>query len=260
MPAYRFLSLEIQDHIAWLRLNRPPLNDLDPEVLDELIAAHHELAANDDVWMVALGAAGDKFFCNGVSPDFVLERDVDGRALVFERLFDLMRVMYAFPKIELCALRGHAMAGGAVLAILCDFRFMAAGKNRIGFSEVPVGLTVPEFLIRLIEGVVGPQHLVKIAMLGTAFRPEEALEIGLVDRVVPADELDQVAQDYLQGLCELPLESVQDVKASIRAPRMELVRTASGESLAHLRHFLSGNFDEGLQAVKERRKPKFVNP
>lgn len=260
MPSFDHLSLEIKDHIAWLRLNRPPLNDLNPEVLDELIAAHNALAEDDDVWMVVLGASGDKFFCNGVSPDFVLERDVDGRALVFERLFDLMRVMYAFPKIELCAIRGHAMAGGAVLAILCDFRFMAAGKNRLGFSEVPVGLTVPEFLIRLIEGVTGPQHLVKVAMLGTAFRPEEALAIGLVDRVVDAEDLDRVVEDYLRGLCELPLKSMQDVKASIRAPRLELVRAASGASPGHLRHFLTGNFDEGLRAVQERRRPNFANP
>ncbi|MEQ9364614.1 MAG: enoyl-CoA hydratase/isomerase family protein [Leptospirales bacterium] len=259
--SFQNLRIESRDRLAWIRLNRPPLNDLTPEVIEELIEAHRLLAADDSVWMVVLGGQGEKFFCNGLSPEYILAQDAAGRAAVFARLFDLMRAMYAFPKIEAAAMGGHAMAGGAVLGILCDFRFMRAGKSRIGFSEVAAGLTVPEFLIDIIEGVIGPQHLVQTAMLAKAYRPEEALAIGLVDDVFPPEEFDARVEAYLNGLMDsLPLRSMQTVKQSLRAKRNAGLKAASTRSLENLRPLLMGNFDEGLTAVLERRKPVFQNP
>ena len=262
-PDFQLLNLEIEDHLAWLRLNQPPLHELTPELIDELSAAHRWLATNDDVWAVILGASGEKFFCNGLSPEAMLACDAAGREAIFDKLFAMMREMYAFPKIELAAINGHAMAGGAVLAILCDFRFMAGAdsKARIGFSEVPVGLTMPAFLLEIIEGVVGPQHLVQIAMLGRAFRASEALAMGLVDETPPLAELETRAETYLREIMDsLPLASVQNVKASIRTKRLAAVMAAAPSTVADLRPFITGNFDEGLRAVQERRKPQFQNP
>ncbi|MCR9143156.1 MAG: enoyl-CoA hydratase/isomerase family protein [bacterium] len=257
---FQHLTIEKKDRLAWLRLNRPPVNDLTPEVIQELTAAHRLLADDDSVWMVILGGHGEKFFCNGLSPEYILAQDAAGREAVFASLFDLMREMYSFPKIEAAAIGGHAMAGGAVLGILCDFRFMAAGKSRFGFSEVAAGLTMPEFLLGIIEGVVGPQHLVEIAMLAKAYRPEEALAIGLVNQVFESGELDAGVENFLNGLMDtLPLQSMQNVKASIRADRNASLEAASVRSLENLRPFLTGNFDEGLTAVLERRKPVFKN-
>jgi enoyl-CoA hydratase/carnithine racemase len=263
MPAdqhFEFLTIEVREHLAWLRLRNPPRNDLTPALIQELISAHARLAADPEVWMVLLGAHGEKFYCNGMSPDYLLAQDVAGRANAFAQLFDLMRVMYAFPKIEAAVIGGHAMAGGAVLGILSDFRFMGDGKYRLGFSEVPVGLTIPAFLIDLIEGVVGPRYVKKVALLGTAFRAEEAHAIGLVDEVFAHAELEAQAENYFRRLMQsLPQASLRSVKRNMRAGRLAKLEAAAG-SEQHLRDFLSGNFEEGLRAVLERRKPVYTNP
>lgn len=260
-PDFHHLTIERRDRLAWLRLNSPPLNELTPGVIDELTRAHRMLAADDSVWMVILGGHGEKFFCNGLSPEYILSQDAAGREAVFAKLFTLMREMYSFPKIEAAAIGGHAMAGGAVLGILCDFRFMVDSKARLGFTEVAAGLTVPEFLIDIIEGVIGPQHLVQTTMLAKAYRPEEARAIGLVDALFAREEFDGQIEKYLQNLMNtLPLQSMQNAKRGIRAKRIAGLEAAAVRSLENLRPFLMGNFDEGLKAVLERRKPVFKNP
>ncbi len=258
---FQHLAIERRERLAWIRINRPPLNDLTPEVIQELRSAHQLLADDESVWMVVLAGAGEKFFCNGLSPEYILSQDAAGREAVFAGLFDLMREMYAFPKIEAAAMNGHAMAGGAVLGILCDFRFVTSGKARVGFSEVAAGLTIPEFLIDIIEAVTGPQHLVQTAMLAKAYLPDEARAIGLVDGVFAPDELEERVADYLNDLMNrLPLRSMQSAKQAIRAKRIAGLEAASVRSLENLRPFLTGNFDEGLRAVLERRRPVFQNP
>ena len=259
-PAFEHLTLERKDRLVWLRVNRPPLNDLNPAVIDELTRAHRLLAQDESVGMVVLGGSGEKFFCNGLSPEYVLAQDADGRAQLFEKLFTLMREMYAFPKIEAACIGGHAMAGGAVLGILCDFRFMADSNARFGFSEVAAGLTMPAFLLDIIAGVTGPQHLVKIALLATAFRAQEALAIGLVDAVHAPENLEREVETYLNNLMDtLPVKSMQHVKQSIRAKTLSGLEAASSRSLEGLRDFITGDFDEGLRAVLERRRPVFAS-
>ncbi len=250
------LRIEIRDRIAWLWLNRPPLNTLTPDLLERLRVAHVELTANRDVRAIVLGSQNQKFFSNGLDPEFMLKCTRAERAEYFRTLMEMSIAMYSFPKLELAAIGGHAMAGGAVLGILCDFRFMAEGKHRFSFSEVRVGLTIPGSILGILEGVVGPQHLRDAAMLGELFRPEEAFRIGLVDRVVPPDELHEQAERYIKSLFEIPQAGMTLVKEDMRAARLANLRRI--EDLTKLEPFLEGNFEEGMRAVLERRRPRFV--
>ncbi len=258
--SYKYLQIERKGHISYIFMNRAPSNDLTIEVMNELIDAHKELERDDDTWGVILASKLDNYFSNGLEPDYMLQRDVDGRSEVFARLFDLVKVMYAFPKIEISAINGHAMAGGAVLAILTDFRFMANARGRYSFSEVRVGLTIPPILLELVESVVGNRNLIDVAMIPKAFKPQEALAINLVDRVCEPEQLLPAAEKHLTSIFELPLKSVQSVKIAMRADLLNKVDTHHTHDLKGLRNFLEGNFEEGLTAVKERRRPRFANP
>jgi len=256
----QFLELEVKNNIGYIWLNRPDSNDLTMEVMDELIEAHQIMSSDDQVWGVILASKLDKYFSNGLEPDYMLERSVEGRIEVFTKLFDMIKVIYAFPKVEISAISGHAMAGGAILAILTDFRFMAEGKGRYSFSEVRVGLTIAPILLEIVAAVVGKRNLIKTAMIPRAFKAYEALEINLVDALFPLDQLVPQAEKYLKSIFTLPQKSVRSVKIAMRAETLNKLDTHSSHDLEGLRPFLEGNFVEGLTAVKERRRPRFINP
>ena len=250
------LQIQIRDRIAWLLINRPPLNTLTPDLMERLRQAHSDLARDVQVRGIVLASENRKFFSNGLDPETMLAASVKERVEIFRTLLEMCVAMYSYPGLELAAIGGHAMAGGAVLGILCDFRFMAEGKHRYSFSEVRVGLTLPASIMGVLEGVVGPQHLRAAGMLGEAFRPDEALRIGLVDRVVPPDELHAEAERFLKQQFEIPRAGMSMVKESMRRQRLEHLRNY--EELSGLERFLSGNFEEGLRAVLERRRPHFA--
>ncbi|MBI3396643.1 MAG: enoyl-CoA hydratase/isomerase family protein [Spirochaetia bacterium] len=255
--AYRFIEVHVENEIAEVHLNRMPLNDLTPDFMTEIAAVHAELDARSDVKGVLLCSRAEKFFCNGLEPKYMLEQTVDGRGEVFLKLLEMCRAVYAFSKPELSVIKGHAMAGGAVLAALTDFRFMGDGKYRYSFSEVRVGLTIPHIIMELAASVVGTHNLPRVIMAAEAFHPPEAKAVGLVDQVYPHDKVQAEGRRYLESLVDFPLASIRSVKKNIRAPLLKRFQTVNAAELAEFRSFLSGNFEEGLRAVMERRRPKF---
>ncbi|MCB1307352.1 MAG: enoyl-CoA hydratase/isomerase family protein [Leptospiraceae bacterium] len=260
MPDFIHIERKSDRHLAYVWMDRPPLNVINHQFMDEMIAAHNELAADDDIWQIILASRSEKFYSNGLDPELLLSSDVAGRGAVFTRLLDMLRVMYAFPKISVACIQGHAMAGGAVIGIAADFRFMGDGKYRYAFSEVPVGLTIPLILLKIIERTVGPHKLRDVAMLGQAFTPAEAKAIGLVDEVWPERDLYARTESYLAKLLPLSQRSLRNVKRNIRAPIVDELEQTTAESLSDLESFLSGNFEEGLRAILDRRRPDFQNP
>jgi enoyl-CoA hydratase/carnithine racemase len=184
---------------------------------------------------------------------------VQGRIEVFEVLLNMVLEVYAFPKPHISAIEGHAMAGGAVIAILSDWRFMSRERSRISFSEVAVGLTIPKAIINLIESVTGPGHLREIAMLGSAIKSTDAQRMGLVDQVFDNGTTLKEAEKYMKRVFDLPLASVRSVKQILRADNIAALKSRDG--LETLGHFVGADsFVEGLTAVRDKRRPKYKNP
>lgn len=253
-----FLSSRVANHIGYVSLNRAPMNLMDIPFMLEFNAAHAEFAADKDVWGVIVHSSVEGYFSNGLDPDMMLKRDLEGRLEVFETLLKMVLDVYAFPKPHISAIEGHAMAGGAVLAILSDWRFMSRERSRISFSEVAVGLTIPKAIINLIETATGPRALREIAMLGSPIKSERACELALVDEVFDNGTVLKEAEKYLKRVFELPLASVANVKAALRA--QNIANLKSREGLETLGNFLTADsFVEGLSAVRDKRRPKYKN-
>lgn len=253
-----FMTTRIENHIAYVSMNRAPMNLMDIPFMQEFTAIHAELAKNKDVWGVIVHSSVDGYFSNGLDPAMMLARDVKGRQEVFEVLLKMVLDVYAFPKPHVSAIEGHAMAGGAVIAILSDWRFMSRDKSRISFSEVAVGLTIPKAIINLIESATGPGPLREIAMLGSPIKSERACELGLVDEVYDNGTTVREAEKYLKRVFELPLASVANVKETLRAENIENMKKREG--LETLGKFLTAeSFVEGLSAVRDKRRPKYNN-
>lgn len=253
------ITLEKTGHIARLTMGRPKLNALSPELISGLHSAVRSIEQDNDIWAFLIDSSVEGFFSNGLDPEILLPLDVQGRLEVFGGFLRMCRDLYALSKPSLSLVAGHAMAGGAVIASLTDFRFFAEGKYSFCFTEVRVGLTLPPMLIEVIERITGPQHLRRIALLAERFKPEECLALGLADRVVPAAALLAEGTKYLESLLDLPQSSLRSVKEELnRSVVASFDRALSdGEGFSK---FLGANFEEGLRAVVERRRPRFKNP
>ncbi|HMZ35900.1 MAG TPA: enoyl-CoA hydratase-related protein, partial [Leptospiraceae bacterium] len=127
------------------------------------------------------------------------------------------------------------------------------------FSEVKVGLTIPEFLLEMISQVTGPHHLRSLAMLAERFRPEECLAMGLADKIVPRENLLIESRKYLLSLSDRPLSSMRSVKENMHAGTLARIDRFLESQEDTFFQFLGANFEEGLKAVLERRRPQFTD-
>ncbi|MFO1525014.1 MAG: enoyl-CoA hydratase/isomerase family protein [Turneriella sp.] len=252
------INTRVENHIGYVTLNRAPMNLMDIPFMQQFTAVHTELAKNPEVWGVIVHSGVDGYFSNGLDPAMMLSRDVKGRIEVFEVLLKMVLDVYAFPKPHISAIEGHAMAGGAVIAILSDWRFMSVERSRISFSEVAVGLTIPKAIINLIESATGKGPLREIAMLGSALKSTDAQRLGLVDEVFDNGTTLREAEKYLKRVFDLPLASVASVKQILRVDNIAALKNRDG--LETLGHFVGAeSFVEGLSAVRDKRRPKYKN-
>jgi enoyl-CoA hydratase/carnithine racemase len=177
------------DHgrVRELRLARPPVNALNPD----LMAALHDAIASavrDGCGGVVLSGMPGRFSGGLDVPELLRLGRADVRA-TWELFFALLKDI-AYSEVPIAAaLTGHSPAGGTVLAIFADYRVLAEGPYLIGLNEVQVGLPVPEVLYRALVHAVGARQAEILAVGGLLVGPAEALRVGLVDEVLPLAEV-----------------------------------------------------------------------
>jgi len=193
--------LEIHDHdaVRELRLARPPANALDPQLVSALAAAVGE-APEAGARALVLSAAGS-IYSGGLDVPALLalgREEIEG---FLDEFLELLRAIALSEIPVVAAVGGHAPAGGAVLAIHCDHRVMAAGPFKIGLNEVRVGIPLPQSLHSVLARVVGRRQAERLAVRGLLVPAEEALAIGLVDELAPPEQVVarsiEIARDYL---------------------------------------------------------------
>ena len=124
------------------------------------------------------------------------------------------------------AVTGHSPAGGAVIALFCDYRVMARGAWRIGLNEVQVGLTVPAMIQGALTRLLGACRAERLLVAGQMLEAEDALRLGFVDELADADEVPQRARQWLQQLLALPRQAMLETRALARA---DLVQATARE-------------------------------
>ncbi|MBW3620123.1 MAG: enoyl-CoA hydratase/isomerase family protein [Actinobacteria bacterium] len=177
------------DGVTVLRLSAGKVNALDLE-LNTAIA--EELGAVEDTRPVVLTGAGSSF-CAGVDLRRIVEGGPDE---AYEFLTSLSRAFLAVfdhPGPTIAAVNGHAIAGGLVLALACDHRLAAEGDGRLGLTELTVGVPFPTSAIEIVRHAVGGAVAHDLVLSARLVGVDSALELGLVDRIVPPDELDRQA-------------------------------------------------------------------
>lgn len=255
---FAHLQVRVQDHIGYIVINRGEQNAFDAQTLYEIREAHDLLEADDDVWGVIFTSASSAFFSSGLDPVYMLGLDRVGKLDMFRDLFSTTRRIYAFTKPELTLLTGHAFAAGSVLAMATDWRFMAAGKSRISFPEVMLGISMPEAMIRMIASHAGAHNMATLIQTGDMFKAEDCLRLGIVNEIVPGDDLMNQGEKFMRRLFQKPLAGIRAVKQNLR--RENLVFFDNDPSLASFVDLMGSNFEEALRSSVEGRRPRFVNP
>lgn len=208
--------LQTHDHgeVREVRLDRPPVNALNPELLRALRAAM-EQARRENVGAVVLSGAPGRF-SGGLDVPALLALPRSELREAWVALFDLLRELAHLPMPLVAALTGHSPAGGTVLALYADRRIMAEGKYLVGLNEVQVGLPVPEVLYRALAHVVGTRHAHRLAMGGLLMAADEALRVGLVDELVPVEQVIPSAVAWAQEMLRRPRHAMLQTRQLAR--------------------------------------------
>lgn len=210
------------DHIAHddvleIRLNKPPVNALGPELNPVLRDAIHAAPGEGTKAIMLSGREG--MFSAGLDVAAMLKLDRDGIWQFFFDFFSLLKTMANSPVPIAAAITGHAPAGGAVLAIMSDYRVMAEGKYRMGLNEVEVGLKVPPGVQLAVRLIVGHLQATRMCMEARMLTTDQAHAIGLVDDTAPtADEVIGKALAWCQRMVALPPVAMLREREHFRAP------------------------------------------
>ena len=195
--------LERHEHgsLLELRLARPPVNALSPDLIAALRDAVEEGGRQAEA-LVLSGSPG--IFSGGLDVPLLAGLERPAMAEVVRDFFALMRTLAASPVPVAAAITGHSPAGGAVLALFCDHRVMAEGDFKIGLNEVQVGLTVPSPILVALRERVGARVAERLAVAGRMIPAAEALAVGFVDELAAVDEVIPRAVAWCRSLLELP--------------------------------------------------------
>jgi 2-ketocyclohexanecarboxyl-CoA hydrolase len=257
--AYEDILYEAREGVAWITINRPEVrNAFRTRTVSELIAAFRAAWGDPDVGVVVLTGAGDKAFSSGGDQRERSDGGYGGAGIGMD-VHGLHGVIRAIPKPVVAMVNGYAIGGGHVLHVLCDLS-IAADSAIFGQTGPRVGSVDPGFGTAYLARVVGEKKAREIWYLCRQYGAEEALAMGLVNRVVPAAELRAETERWCRELLEKSPTALRLAKQSFNADTAHIAGlTELGFSALEL-YYQTDEALEGRNAFLEKRPPRFRKP
>ena len=256
-----YTTIAIVDHgrIRTITLRRPERrNAMTPEMQHELIAALEDTAASSARVLVLTGA-GDAF-CSGLDLSSLRQMNDKSSAdhrTEAERIAQLFVTLYELPIPTIAAVHGPAIAGGAGLALICDFA-IATYEAKFGFTEVRIGF-VPALVSAFLTLETGGKHIRDLLLTGRIINAGEAYRLGLVNEVVSQVELDARVQALADVLIANSPQSLAATKRLLITENKERLDSAIAAALKeNARSRETADFREGVAAFLEKRKPNWT--
>ncbi|MEW2086751.1 enoyl-CoA hydratase-related protein [Streptomyces sp. NPDC005283] len=253
------VALEVSEGVGTIRLDRPPMNALDIAIQDRLRELAEEATRRDDVRAVIL-YGGEKVFAAGADIKEMQEMDHAAMVVRSRALQDSFTAVARIPKPVVAAVTGYALGGGCELALCADFR-IAADNATLGQPEILLGLIPGAGGTQRLSRLIGPSKAKDLIFTGRMVKAEEALALGLVDRLVPAAEVYEQARAWAARLARGPALALRAAKESIDAG----LETDIGTGLAVERNWFAGLFatedrERGMRSFVEEGpgKAKFL--
>lgn len=256
---YQYIQYKEQHGLATITLNRPEVyNALNQGIKEELLQAFKEAEQSDQVRVVVLTGAG-KAFCSGQDLKSA-RQEMKGKsyATAIRAYYNpLILQMRQMPKPIIGRIHGIAAGAGCSLALACDV--LVASEEAI-FSElfVGIGLVMDSGSTYFLPRMIGSLKAFELATLGTQVQATVALDLGLVNKVVPEDSLDQAVHTYAQGYLDAPSTTVGLIKQMLyQSANMNLEQVLELEAVYQDKAAATEDHQEGIRAFLEKRNPMF---
>jgi len=258
MSAHEHLIVERRESACWITLNRPDkLNALNRRTMEELVAAVDEAREDRAVRVIVLTGAGDKAFVAGADIAEMSKLDAAEAQSFSLFLQSCLARIENSPKPVIAAVNGFALGGGCELALACHVR-LAAASARFGQPEVNLGLIPGAGGTQRLQRVVGRGRALDLILGGGMIDAEEALRIGLANRVHPDAELTDAVAAYAKQLAtKSPMALARSIEAIVTGGEMAQAEGLRFEAGQFGLCFATADMKEGTAAFLEKRKADF---
>ncbi|WP_140847505.1 enoyl-CoA hydratase-related protein [Paracoccus sp. FO-3] len=256
IPAFEDIIYEVRGRAAWIIINRPKVyNAFRGQTLEEMIQALQLAGNNKDVASIVITGAGDKAFCTG-GDQSAHEGNYDGRGVVGLPIDELQSLIRDVPKPVIARVNGFAIGGGNVLATLCDLT-IASENAMFGQVGPKVGSFDAGWGTCMLARIVGDKKAREIWYLNDRISARDAMGYGLVNKVVPLEELDAAVTQWTDTLAERSPTALAFLKRSFNADS-DSIRGISNLALHAVKlYYATPESQEGVNAFNEKRKPDF---
>jgi cyclohexa-1,5-dienecarbonyl-CoA hydratase len=253
---YKNIILEKKDGITKLTINRPPVNVVNYEAISEINAALEELKKDEATKVLLIRGAGNKAFCAGVE---VKDHVGDAMPLMMREFGKIFILLKNLGKPSIAVVNGVALGGGCELVAGCDMA-IASEKAKFGQPEIVLGGLAPA-AAALLPRIMGEKKAFEIVLLGESINAQEAERIGLINKVVPEEELDKVSEELARKFLEKSGLSVKLCREAFYqcADKAEFETALQKATELGIKTWETGDGQEGLKAFLEKRKPVWKN-
>jgi len=252
--AYKNILLQKKDAVAKIIINKPPLNILDIETIQEMDQALLALRGDDDVKVVVITAAGTKAFSAGVAVGDHLGDKMPRMIEVFNKLFI---TLVEVDKPTVAVVNGVALGGGCEVVLGCDMA-IASDRAQLGQPEVKLGVYPPPASV-LMARLIGRRKTFELILSGDSISAKEAEAIGLVNKVVPEADLEKAADDFVKKFTQNSgLALTQTRRALYRNFDLVFAKAMEVTGVDATLVMAGENAVEGLKAFVEKRKPVWI--
>ncbi len=256
---YKFIIYASDNGVASVTLNRPEVyNALNDEITFELQDAFRQISADETIRVVVLSGSG-KAFCSGQDLKGLGEHaGISFKEAIEKRYNPLIRLMRNLPKPVICKLNGIAAGAGCSLALACDL-IVASAESSLVQAFVNIGLIPDSGSAYFLPRVVGMTKAFELAAMGTRLTANEALQIGMVNKVVPHDQLESATKVYVDYFRAAPTKAIGLIKKMLQKSG-----TSSLEEMLEYEAYCqeiaghTADHTEGVKAFLEKRKPSFM--
>ena len=241
-----------------IALHRAPANAYNREFARELDEAVEAVRADDAIRAAIVSSTLPRFFSAGADIKFFQASTLPEKEKFILYMHEVLRKIEMTPKVFIAAIAGHCLGGGLEIALACDLRFAAAGQYGLGQPEITLGILPGNGGTQRLPRLVGKSRALDLMITGRTVSPQEALGIGLVDRVFPAEELRDKTREYVAALTGSATMALGLIKLAVtRGMELPLDGGLAYEREALFRAFESGDAAEGVSAFLEKRPPVF---
>ncbi|UCG90665.1 MAG: enoyl-CoA hydratase/isomerase family protein [Candidatus Heimdallarchaeota archaeon] len=247
------ISIEVSETVGILKLNRGITNAINLELVNELTINLQKMRQDSDIRSIVLTSSNEKFFAIGFDIPELIKLSLEDFKVFYRSYNRLCLDLYSFPKPTIVAITGHAIAGGCILALCCDYRIIGEGRKLMGLNEIKLGVPVPYPGDCILRQIVGPRNAQEITYTGDFYPSEKLLQMGMVDKVVPLKQVRNEAIDKAKLLGS----SSQGAFAMIKHNRIEIVeaqilKRLTEKEQSFLKHWFSAEARNQLEeAIKK---------